>query len=490
MRSRLLKEHLDGQFIFVHQNQSSIPSSWKTINKGSWYLGTHPSLPVVDIRSELGNHLGWIIGYPISSTFEYCPKEFHFPFNTDGQSDTTLATVFESCLYEIGGRFAAIFLHDNFLRVYLDPLGSLPLVYSNRSPIVASTPSLIDDPPHNWDEELITELNMPHSDLWYPSGLTPKKHVSRLLPNHYLDLSDWQAVRHWPKESFKSRTISPDKCVRIVHDMVSKIISSVAKKYPIYLNLTAGRDTRTVLACARNSLERIHFFTFYPGTVTLDSQISQLLASRFDLHFTLLKEEKADEQQLNDWLFRTGHCIGGKVWQIHQTQRHLDPKRVRIPGLWGEISRAERRRKEDYEALHIDAKELLRRYYLPSSGKILSKTEKWLSEISHFDVFLIVDLMFLEQRMGCWGPPQSYGASNYCRALISPFSHRRIIESLLSLPREYRDRSQFTTDLCQYAWPELLRYPFNESPGLRGRMSRLRGKIRSTLKGSFKLIKP
>lgn len=459
----MTKENLDGQFVFC-LDASYIPEKFKITERGSWFLGTHPRLLVNTIRTEDGEFLGWILGYPVSSSFEFCPNEFVLPVNSDEKLESH---AIESWLYEIGGRFIAIFLVDQFSRIYLDTCGSLAAVYSTEVPIVASTPSLIDSPPHHWDQELIEILGMPDSGKWYPAGLTPKKFVSRLLPNHYLNLSSWRPVRHWPKAGGLQPNADPHECAKQVINTVSNTISAVASKHLLYLNLTAGRDTRKVLACARSNLDRIQFFTFFPGTQTVDSYIASRLASRFKLNHIMLQEEYASKAQVDEWLFRVGHCLSGKISEIHQTQRHLDANRVIIPGMSGEIEKPIRWRDNDHEKSTIDARELLDRYQLPPIGKIISRTEEWLYGVSGFNVFLILDLMHIEQRLGCWGGPQAYGAEDFFKCLIFPFAHRRIYESVLSLPYEYRRRKQFTNDICKHAWPELLTLPFNEFPWLK-----------------------
>ena len=192
----LTKSDLDGQFVLTQHSQF-IPEQWQVQEKGAWLLGTHPSLPITHVCLANGFHIGWIIGYAITSSGDFCPSKLCF--TVDLQEYNTREETIETNLYEIGGRFAAIFLIDSISRFYLDPSGSLGTVYSLHLPLVASTPSLIDSDGHDWDEEIIRILRMPNSGLWYPSGLTPKNSVARLLPNHFLDLSNWKSVRHWPK---------------------------------------------------------------------------------------------------------------------------------------------------------------------------------------------------------------------------------------------------------------------------------------------------
>jgi hypothetical protein len=269
----------------------------------------------------------------------------------------------------------------------------------------------------------------------------------------------------------------PHECVKEVINIVSNTISAVASEHLLYLNLTAGRDTRKVLACARSNLDKIKFFTFFPGTRTVDSHIASLLASRFKLEHILLPEERASKVQVDEWLFRVGHCVSGKICEIHPTQRHLDASRVMVPGMSGEIEKPLMWRNKDHKNSKIDAKELLTRYNIPAVGKILFNTHKWLEEISDLNTFLKLGLMSIEQSKGCWGGPQAYGADNFFKHLILPFSHRKVIELVLSLPTEYRRNYQFTIDLCQQAWPELLSLPFNEFQGLKGLLLKSQRKV-------------
>ena len=66
----MTKENLDGQFVFC-SDASYIPEKFKIAERGSWFLGTHPRLLVNTIRTEDGEFLGWILGYPVSSSFEF-----------------------------------------------------------------------------------------------------------------------------------------------------------------------------------------------------------------------------------------------------------------------------------------------------------------------------------------------------------------------------------------------------------------------------------
>ncbi len=76
-----------------------------------------------------------------------------------------------------------------------------------------------------------------------------------------------------------------------------------------------------------------------------------------------------------------------------------------------------------------------------------------------------MDLLYIEQRLGCWGGPQSIGA--IFSFVINPFCNRRIFTLMLSLPPQYKRQNKVSDDLIKHLWPELLKFPFNRYMGMR-----------------------
>jgi len=92
---------------------------------------------------------------------------------------------------------------------------------------------------------------MPESGSYYPFGLTPYRHVRRVLPNHYLDLEGWKAVRHWPGKAELTVDYDTDRAVKEIVSIIKNNLQAISKRYRIHMGLTAGRDTRLLLACSR-----------------------------------------------------------------------------------------------------------------------------------------------------------------------------------------------------------------------------------------------
>ncbi|MEQ8970040.1 MAG: hypothetical protein RIE73_06540 [Coleofasciculus sp. C1-SOL-03] len=453
----LTKSDLDGQFVLT-QHPQFIPEKWYVQEKDAWLLATHPSLPITHVYGVNNHHIGWIIGYSITPSGDFCPSQLCFPVDLQ---EPNQEKIIETNLYEIGGRFAAIFLTDSFSRFYLDPAGLLATVYSLNIPLVASTPSLIDGDGHNWDEEIIKILRMPNSGLWYPSGLTPKKNVARLLPNHFLDLSHWKSVRHWPKSPKDLVEEKKEGLVKTIFHRLRHNITSVANHHPSYMSITAGRDSRMLLASILEDRGKILFVTFSGDYI--DADIVKLLVNKIKLKHIFIKHKYVNNDQREDWFYRTGYCssTSGSIGYLQD----LNEKRAFLNGIGGEVGRCFYWRKFDKTKKQINAKELLARCHIPADEKILKKMQDWLSEVANFNIYTILDLMYIEQRLGCWAAPEQYGGDHCSISMLSPFSNRKIFESMLRLPIEYRWKQQLTFDICQMADSELVSLPFNDFTG-------------------------
>jgi hypothetical protein len=117
--------------------------------------------------------------------------------------------------------------------------------------------------------------------------------------------------------------------------------------------------------------------------------------------------------------------------------------------------------------------------HLPASGENLAAMNRWLESIPEAvrsDYFALLDLLYIEQRLGCWAAPAMYGAAPFAFTM-TPFNHRAIFTAMMSLPSEYRARQQLAADVVQHAWPEAMSYPFQQYTGLRALGKRVREKL-------------
>jgi len=454
-------DDLVGQFILCRE-ENNIPGQWAIHRNGPWYLGSHVALPVVDLLASDSSLIGWLLGYPIDSQARLLREEVRFAVSPDTK-DT--AEQFERLLYSYGGRFVAICFVTPTPRLYLDPIGSLAAVFAPKQQIVASTATLVpqlDDQDNN--QELIRVIDVPDKDTYYPFALTSRHSVARLLPNHFLDLETWQAVRHWPVREYSPVDRVADAVDEIIH-LLKNNITAVVREHPLYMSLTAGRDSRMLLACAQKHLHDIIFVTFgTPQWGLLDKQVAPKIAKRFHLKHHFVPYESPSENELKEWQNRTGNCIRGVQWV--RTYNRLDSQRAVLMGAGGELGRGFHWRKGDTESSPICADDLLIKRDIPITTEIRNRAQQWLENLPVKNTLFIWGLLYNELFNGCWFGPLLYGLKHN-PLYICPFSHRRIIEIMLSLPSDYRRNNMLPVDLVKSQWPELLRIPFNWPMGIK-----------------------
>ena len=468
---------LPEQFVLC-RDPAHVPAGWPTEVISDWCLGHHPSLPVVRIVDQLGRPAGWLIGHAIDD---------------DGVllkgGETVTAPVastheLETWIYLHAGRFAAIVLTQSFERFYLDVAGSLSMVYSEVLTCVASTTSVL--PRSAETEDLVEDMQLvgiPGVGM-YPLHLTQRRNVLRLLPNHVLDLRTWGVQRHWPAPpALPVRNTA--EVVSTVVDRTRLVIGALAERWPVLQRLTAGRDSRMLLACARPFTDRITFFTAEHLRSDETSWVDCVTASRMarDLHLRYLRlaRRPAVPADLDEWQFRTGWSVGEeKGRQACTTFKSLPPGHVDLVAMCGELGRAEHwpeqlpdfwsPRPGTTEFARDQLLEFIMALYFPPNVARHPRSEatvaEWLETTQSYDLYTAHDLFYIEQRLGTWGGVFPYAYAIEGRFQLFPFADRRIFEAMMSLPTDTRLRDEMTQMLIEREWPELLAYPFNQPQGL------------------------
>jgi hypothetical protein len=378
---------------------------------------------------------------------------------------------FERWVYEHGGRFMAVLITEAGQRVYLDPVGSLSAVYCPTLECVGSTVTVI---PGGGDTGELTDLarlvGIP-ADTMYPLNLTPRKNVWRLLPNHFLDLRRWEMARHWPKtDAFP--TADTEKVASQVVECVHLCMEALVAKRPVLLRLTAGRDSRTLLACARSWVDRMTIYTVEhePSDEVswLDCSTAARIARDLGLRYMRLPRRRARQDDLEQWLVRTGRNLGEpRAWRACTTFKHRPRGHADLVGIVGEVARNYYWSPDDTERTFVGPDRLLSVFRAGQHPLTRNVINAWLDSLPCRDPFLTLDLFYIEQRLGCWAGMLPYGFAQDGRFMIFPLCHRNIIEAMLSLPPvKVRGTDLLARRIMEREWPELLDYPFNEPRGL------------------------
>lgn len=465
LREKFRPRDLVGQFMLC-KNAELIPEGWTTYRLNHWLVACHSVLPCTELNAGTRQTFGYLIGY-------YINREGVLLGSVGLGCLPNQPIDFESFLYGFSGRFVAVMLASDSARVYLDPCGSLSVVYSPHQEVVSSSPALIPYSEGTADKrEFIEATGIPSTNAMYPLGATARHGVERLLPNHYLDLTSWQAVRHWPSAKLAKAT-NTSAAVAEIARLAKLHIAAVAEKFPLQMALTAGRDTRMLLAWARPWKQRIAFFTYaLPDAVgRLDCYIAKRMAKRFGLPHKILPFHPASVTEKEEWVYRTGCSVGDvRGFEAVRTVKQLDPKRVYLPGFVGEVGRGfywkhiEQAPGKSKDQV-VDAKLLLAITQAPATEELIDRANKWLAAVPCDSALQVLDMFYIEQRLGCWAGVHTYAYAGMAAFDLWPLNCRRILELMLGLPEEYKGAARLNTDAIQAEWPELLDFPFNKVVG-------------------------
>lgn len=449
---------------------------WKQESIGSFWIGVHPDLPIMNVVSQSGHIKACFLGYvidPFSCTY----NKPILPESTDSPGSDSFNSI-EAYLNTLSGRFVCIVTDNQSTRIYLDASGSLPMLYSPQQEIAASSHMLIPYTDEIDDHtELIQQLNFHESNGIYPFGLTSRQQIKRLLPNHFLSLDTWAATRHWPLPSsapnnslvyFPTKDESSLLAEKIGNVMKKTITTILNQGFTPYMSLTAGVDSRTLLACAYSRKEAINFFTWeLPDSMAqLDIEVATKISKKHHLNYQVFPYESASESDVGKWLYRTSVTIGEVRGQdLTSTVNNMDSTQPYFAGNVSEVSRGVFWRQGDDKLDSLTGEEITQRLKAPLHPDIIKAAEQWLAGLPNgFTIKETLDFLYLEQRVGCWASEIVQGHA--CGPFhIYPFSNRKVFTWMLSSPNDfnYRKNKGIIKEVIKQLQPELLEWEFNAS---------------------------
>ena len=483
----------------LSKRERDVPAGWQRRTVGGWHLIAHPDAKVCRLRARDGAEVGWAIeplAYLDQAGDALVGDELTLPVDAHAAPGT-----FECALYGRddqgrstgdgleGAWVAAVFggpPHNRFSRVYLGAAHSV--VYSEQHACVAPTHNLILGLRRH--EALSRAFDPLMTRSYFTFGLTAFEGLRRLLPNHYLDLETFQASRHWPSASLAPLDNGGDGAVAVVEHArrLLRVIHSEHERFKVFLS--AGRDSRAVLAFCRPLVEG-------GADVLLATSVGRDLESRTDLQAArrlariagLPHEVKKRRRHSGDApdvmraFVRTGETMAGRsLSKPGGAGRRAPDPRFKVAGMAGETGRAYFWKGRPL-ADEVTPEEVARKTKSPVTGAVVEAAGRWLAGVPtavRSNPHDTLDLAYVEQRLGCWESPCRYVFPGRPRT-ISPMISAFNIETMLRLPADYRAAGVLQRDMVGYGWPELLAVPFNEPTGLL-RLSRPAGRARFYLR--------
>ena len=460
-----------GQYV-IGPADRVLPDGFERIDLGRFAVGAAAGLPHVPIQDRSGAVRGVVLGWladPQRQVMETDRLEIHGDRIRLDWSDV------EAALYRFAGSWIAVLVDPKpdpsasasaagvaSARVYLDADGTLPLVVDPETGAAASSAGLLfgrDRYVADFDDELYRHLDV-RREGWFTAGLTAHRSLRRVLCNHYLDLDAGRSVRHWPTAPVGT-TDDPVAATAALMAHTAGVVSAVQRSHRPVSSLTAGNETRFLLASCHDSIDDLAFFTIAPERgASLDVHTAVAMASRFGLDHRVLSTVHATAAEEAEWLYLGGHCVSGPNPVAHPTLRGLSDRDVLLTGLGGEIGRAFLWRKTDAADTPIDAAGINSRLGLPPHDRVIAAIDEWMTTLPDGDSHFLLDMAYLELRMSAWAYANPFGSGKEILH-IAPMIGRASYDLMLSLPEEWKRNTRFIASSMTQGWPELAEFPIN-----------------------------
>ncbi|HHP7229767.1 MAG TPA: hypothetical protein ACFCUY_02785 [Xenococcaceae cyanobacterium] len=304
---------------------------------------------------------------------------------------------------------------------------------------------------------------------WYTPPRSRFLEIKRLLASQILDFTTGQVI---PRSLMPEINLKGDytTTIELVRDSLVIALHNLGQlQQPLWLGLTAGYDSRLMLAIAKSAQINFTAFTRIAQRMSLaDRILPPKLANQLGIPHILLRNQPPQEQLARKQLVQA-HSAG------NVSQGDAEPfimgVRDRLSGIaFGGHGFAIasgfhtlRQLPANFISPAIGAAQIAELFNEPTDSTATQGLATWLTWVeSHPQPNLDWrDRFFLEQRQAGWlsSKEQVYDLTNLARFPI--LNAARIYALLLSIPESQRLGSLVQVALLKQLAPELLDYPFN-----------------------------
>jgi hypothetical protein len=452
---------MDYQYL-LSRGQAAVPEPYQTVEIGGQQVSFDRRFRCCELRDASGRIFATLIGF----AYHKRRRGFLPAGLTVFEFDVDEAKIFEQdVIPDLAGAFLLITHGQLPRRLYLDPGGSLPIVYSSEHESAgASAAMLLDEPSYiaQFDHDLYKAMiEREGAGGWISGTLTAHKGIRRLLPNHYLDLENWRAKRYWPQVGDFKSWMKFDQAVSVVAESLRAFTEAVCKEFHMAMTLTAGFDSRLMLASARHARDVCSFFTFTSAGSEIDVHTAQRLSERFQLQHRVIPVREASGSEELMWDRAVGDCVVEKNRLTHPTLRMVDAEGI-MTGMYGELGRCRLYRQDlrEINSTTIDSRFIVSRLTLPSYPPSDENMVEWFSGVASLPNSVILDLAFLELKFGSWAMGQ-HPIQNALKLHFFPFSQRDVLQSFMAVEPSEKGTERLFRSCIERLWPELNEVPVN-----------------------------
>ena len=449
--------------VIIAPTQPPAPPSYETSTIDGVWIARDARLPLIDLRDRDGRQIGLLTGFVYS--------EFRDCFLTQGVETLPVSVRNEAdlealVLPRLSGMYLLITSGSLPKRVYPDHAGSLSLVYSASDGRAASSPSLLLNPV-DYEKRFRPDL---HRDLvvregsggWISGTLTAHRDVYRLLPNHFLDIATWTTHRYWPRPGDFATWRDMSSAAESAARALTAFSNAGCDAFRVAATLTAGFDSRLLVASCHERLATCQFFTI-ETEAKIDVEMSQVIAKRFGLLHQVVPLRMANADQMAIWDRVVGDCMIEAPRLTHPTLGDLTKADAVYTGMYGEVGRC-RLYRQDLAAINqakIDARFVIDRLTLPPHPELVENIGVWLQGLAGQPNSVILDLAFHELKFGVWAMGQR-PMTNSIKLNLLPIAQRKVLDAFIGVAPAEKGTEALFSAIIDRLWPDLLQVPINK----------------------------
>lgn len=318
----------------------------------------------------------------------------------------------------------------------------------------------------------------------WPAAGTPVAGLRRLLPNHVLDLHSGEATRYWPHGVLPQ--LSPPEARARLAGMLPALIRAAASRFELALSITAGLDSRLVLAAARAVRDRLCYLTVRQGKMAdehPDVVIPARLLARLGLEHEVIRARGTMSPEFSLAFKRHAFLAHDHYGpDAEAILRRYGRRKVALTGSGAEVGRCSFRDQHPLSRWRrLRAADLARLQGMPHPFA-LRWFDDWLADAGEPGNVKLLDLFEWEQGHGNWLATTQLEFDIAWRDVFTPFNCRALLTTMLAVDERFRRRPRYPLfrTLIEELWRDVLSEPINPragAQGLRGRLGGMRRRL-------------
>ena len=335
--------------------------------------------------------------------------------------------------------------------------------FSNPEIQPTSNPDLLDFyKNHLWDSRWIGD------ETYFES-------VKHLLPNHYFDITNHEVRRYWPNEPIKPLPLA--EAVSRSCKFLQGIMKAIVHRHSVIMAVTAGTDSRTLLAASRGIQNKMYHFVNNSGLGFdhPDIYVPQSMLNSLEIPFHVQEVPTDVDDEFRKVFFNNTflatECLLPAIYNVF-FKNHDD--KTCILGV-GEIGR----NFYGKEPKNLNAYRMAYLLKYKKCHYVIKQCEKIMADIlpvARESGINVLDLFYWEQRLGNWGAVRN---SESCIAIekVDPYDSHMLCEIFLGVDEKYKNYQEtpcvLFREIIRNMWPDLLEWPINPPFDIRDKVTGL-----------------